>query len=150
MQTNDSVICLVSISVERGFETKQQKLRAQKIKRRLQDCFPDIVFIYDSISSSFDLNQTFGEVITPLATSFGLMDFVSLPLADSIWINKLYITREIDIRVFYVENYDKPNMTYQEHSSFPKWDNISMYQYPEEREKQYNAALEKMMAKARK
>ena len=72
--TATSIICLVSISTTRGYkQTKASRSRQKIIERRLHDCFPNIEFIYDSLGGSFDLNQTYGEVITPLATSFGIM-----------------------------------------------------------------------------
>lgn len=128
-------------------ENKQKRKRMKQIEKRMIDCFPDICFYYDSVHGTYDLNQTFGETITPLATSFGLMDFVNLPLADSIWINKLFITNEIDIHVYYVENYGKPNQSYQDHKSYPDWDDISTYEYPTERNIQYHKALDDMITK---
>lgn len=138
-----SVICLVEQSLRRDC-FMEESLRESKIKKRLVDCFPDFVPVFDSLPGTFNLNQTYGSVITPLATSFGLMDFVNLPLQDSIWINKLYLTREIDIIVHYVENYDKVNQTYQPHRSFPDWENISMYDYPKSREMEFANALSAM------
>lgn len=142
----EAAVCLVTISVARDY-IKPLTKRQQKIVRRFTDCFPDIVFKLDSVEGCFNLNQEFGEVITPLATSFGLMDFVELPLADSIWIAKLYLTREIDIVVNYVENYDKKNMGYQLHTTFPNWENITMHPYPATRSIEYFSAYKKMLEK---
>lgn len=141
-----SVVCLVEISLRRDFFMNESP-REIKVKKRLTDCFPDFLPVIDSLPGTFNLNQVYGSVIAPLATSFGLMDFVGLPLHDSIWINKLYLTREIDIIVHYVENYNKPTQTYQAHRSFPDWTNVSMYDYPKSREIEFAEALTSMRMK---
>ncbi len=145
-KTNESVICLVGLSVSRDC-FMDETIREKKIKARLKDCFPEIDINVDSLEGMFNLSQVFGEVVTPLAKSYGLMDFVELPLADSIWLNKLFLTKEIDLVVDYVEDHGKERVSYQRHTSFPDWDNVSMHPYHAERAQAFSKALNSMRIK---
>lgn len=139
-----AVLCLVSFSPSRTMLLHPTK-KEGKIIKRLQTIFADIKGRVDSVPGSFNLNQNFYETQTCLATSFGLMDFVTIPLFDSIWINLMYLTGKLDIQVSYIYNYDTDDIRYVPHQTFPDTEGMTRYEYTAERAEMFSDALTNMM-----
>lgn len=138
MENNKAVLCLVQISTSRiGYRSENYKIpdREKEIQNKIKTLFPEINFLYTGLSQNYNLNQNFGEVKTHLATSFDIMDFVDLSLEDSLYINNLYLNKEIDIFVNYLETDKTGKLSYQPHTSFP--DNIDSFTFKEYPTKRY-------------
>lgn len=137
-----NVLCLVSISTMRDcFVNKPE--RVVKIEQRLNSLFSDLQE-NDSYPGSFNLNQNWFETHTKLRTSFGLMDFVELSLEDSIWLNRMYMSRDIDINVSYVYNYNTDDVSYSPHETFPEREGLTTEPEDEDRVRQFHEELLKL------
>lgn len=115
-------LCLVSFSVKRGLG--KHTAEEQEILTRLKGYFNPINGPVDGLVGHYELTREFYEVETYLRTSLGLLDFVDLPLEDSLWITQMYLEHKLDILVHYVEEDYGGDRNYQPHTNFPVWDNI--------------------------